>query len=166
MTVAYVCAKPDKYMELLKLRNQVHSIVDTDHLYRKKKPHITLVPSFKIKEGSKDRIKDIVSSYSLEGTKLRVERLSAYKTIDRPYVIRLNIDMPICDDIVSLRDELSPHSSVPLSTVDEYHITLVKTRGYWKTVSDDISNRIQREIENQSFPRELEVKNTKVTFRT
>lgn len=164
MTVAYVWAKPEKYMQLLQIRNRVHNVVDTDYYYRKQKPHITVVPSFKIKDDSKEEIIDIVRKSNLEGTQIDVGSIDAYESLDSPFAIYLNADIDQ-NEVKDLISELQQYSKVPITKPSNAHISLMKTRGCWDQVGEDVKNRLNHEANNQPNIDSLDIDSVKVEFK-
>jgi len=165
MTVAYVWAKPDKYMQLLKTRNRVHGLVDTDHYYRKQRPHITLIPSFKIQSNSRQQIVEKVAASGIEGTEIHVNGLEAHESTSNPYAVYLSVDIEGSEKIEQLTEDLQPYSKVPITSGVDTHISLFKTRGCWDEVPEEVSKRLSNEIEFQNTFDNLTIENVKVEFK-
>lgn len=165
MTVAYVWAKPNRYMQLLQLRNRLHDVIDTDFYYRKKKPHITLVPSFKINDGAESDIKSIVSSTTMQGSTVSVENIDVFKSIEQPFVIQLSVSLENPSEVSEMSSRLSDYSAVPINIPDNFHISLIKTRGCWDSVSQDVTERIQNELEYDPPFDTLNIERVKVSFK-
>jgi len=165
MTVAYVWAKPNRYMQLLQLRNRLHDVIDTDFYYRKKKPHITLVPSFKIHDGARDDIKSVVASTNIENTTVSVDNIDVFKSVEQPYVIQLSVGLENPNEVLEMGSNLSDYSAVPINIPDNFHISLIKTRGCWDNVSEDVTERIQNELEYDPPFDTLNIEKVKVSFK-
>jgi len=165
MTVAYVWAKPDKYMQLLQIRNRVHGLVDTNYYYRKQRPHITLIPSFKIYGDSREAIVEKVASSQIEGSKIHVNGLEVHEDTDNPYAVFLSVDIEDSKKVKNLCDKLEPYSRVPINSGVDNHISLFKTRGCWDEVPQEVSDRLSNEIKFQNTFDDLTIENVKVEFK-
>lgn len=164
MTVAYVSAKPSKYMSILYKRNSIHNVVDEGHYHRKQKPHITLVPPFKIKPDTKQDIKEEVSELDIKGCELVDKGLSVHESPEKPFALYIETDVEELNKVEEMRDRLQQYSSVPITEPSDPHISLFKTRGYWDSVPDSMVEKIENEIEFYNPLRDIEVDQVKLRF--
>lgn len=166
MLRAYVWAKPENILQFKTVRDEVWKVTKAEEYYVKKEPHITLIPPFSVKDGCKKDVKETFESFDIVGCDICVGSLSVYQNIHLPFVVMVNIEMSCSDKIDQLRDELSQFSRGNPTEVDNHHITLFKTQGWWSEIDDFRKRILQNEIMGRPRMKNTEVGSAYLNFRS
>lgn len=146
MNRVYVSGRLTNELQLKQLRNYLWVATDAHEYYKKKDPHITLIPGFSAKEGHIEDVRDVIENYRFSNTKVTVRTLSVYENIHKPYVVQLDVEHNFHNEIEELIDQLSEYAKTDIDYPDSPHITLYKTEGWWDTIPRDKRKRLQEEI--------------------
>jgi len=164
MPRAYISAKVNDELHIKNLRDQLWNITNADGLYRKKTPHITVVPPFTVKNGHEHYVKSLVEDCKLEDRPVKINTIGTYLNIHKPYVVLLYVDVTIKDVRNKLINELEEHTQGKIIQPVEPHITLFKTQGWWDSVDEKVKQRLQREILNRNSFKDTKIRDVNVEF--
>jgi len=165
MTRVYISAKPDKYLYVKSLRDELWRIVDARYDYMKKDPHLTVVPPFSIDDDKTDEVDEIVSNMRLKGKEIEVNGLSVYKNIHRPRVVMLDINVDIENEREQLKNELKGITNSKIRDPVEPHITLFKTSVNSSDVSDKLKQSLQNEIHRRSSFMDMTIESVSAEYK-
>lgn len=160
----YISASVKDELRLKEMRNLIWLRTKAQEYYKKKTPHITIVPPFTVENENLDSVESIVSNYNLEGSSIDVKSLSVYENIHKPYVVQLDVQHNIHSLIDSLINELDNVAKSHMTYPASPHITLFKTQGWWDTVPDEIKRKLQDEILVNKFP-DTEISSVSIQVR-
>lgn len=153
----YVSGKLKDELKIKQLRNYIWVAVNAHEYYRKKDPHITIVPPFNVEEDDISTVESIIDDKRFKGHDIEAKTLSVYENIHKPYVVQLDVEYNIENKIESLIDELEPYASGQIRKPKSPHITLFKTQGWWDTVPQETKESIQYEIVSTVSIRDTEI---------
>lgn len=148
------------------LRDYLWVVLDAREYYKKKTPHLTLVPGFTVDKNDLPEVKRIISDKDFRRKKVRVNTLSVYENLHKPYVVQLKVDYDIHDEITELVEELRPYAKGKVREPTSPHITLFKTTGWWDTIPREKRSRLQEEIVSTAGIRDTEISSVKVSVKS
>jgi len=165
MARAYIGASLEDDLRLRGLRDEIYNSINSPRHYKKKTPHITIIPAFSVDPEHRDRVEELVHSSSLPGTPVRCENLAVWKNISVPRVVMLNVDVNIEDErhimMSGLREIGVDNIPDPVSP----HITLFKKYSTDVETPRQTRKKIQEEIYSRhTFP-DTRVLDTFVDFK-
>lgn len=158
MKRAYVSAKLKDELPLREQRDTIWNVINGSAYYKKVDPHITVIPPFTMKEGHEKDVKREVEQVDLKGTEVRMKEVDVYESIDKPYVVLVQVDTEIREKQLSLKESLEQYANGGIIQPPEPHITLFKTLGFWDDLPDGLSSRLEREINNRRPVRDTEIR--------
>lgn len=165
MKNVYVEAKIHDESRLCRLRNEIYDNIGGQYYYRKKSPHITLVPPFYIDEDDICGLEEYIENTDIVGTEVRTQHLKVWESLDRPKHFMLDVDCDIDNevrDLVEHVNELRSHlGDMPVP----YHITLFSRAGMWESAPDVLKHSIQESIADFNGIGNTEISDVRVTRR-
>lgn len=165
MTRVYISAKPDKYLYVKSLRDELWRIVDARYDYMKSDPHITVIPPFSIDDDKTDQVDEIISGLRLKGQDVKVNGLSVYKNIHRPRVVMLDIEVDMESEREYLKKELKKLTDSNIRDPVNPHITLFKTSVNSGDVSDKLKQSLQNEIYRRSSFMDMSIESVSAEYK-
>jgi len=141
----YISGNVKDEMRIKQIRNLIWTRTKAHEFYKKKHPHVTLVPRFSVKDKNLEEVKSIVDQTSFEGEELEVTSLCMYENIHEPYVVELNLRHDMESKIDSLVKQVDSCVSSSVNYPNSLHITLFKTQGWW----DDIPVRLKKKLQDE-----------------
>ncbi|EGQ44123.1 MAG: hypothetical protein J07AB43_01820 [Candidatus Nanosalina sp. J07AB43] len=162
MDRVYVSGRLTNELQLKQLRDYLWVVTGAEEFYKKKKPHMTLVPGFTVKDGRMDRVRNIIDNHRFRNRKIQVNRISVYENIHKPYVVQLDIEHGFHDELEHMIDQLDRHAKTSINYPNSPHITLYKTKGYWDTIPRDRKKRLQEEIMSGVGIRDTQISRVKI----
>jgi len=148
----YISASVKDELRFKQIRNLIWARTNAQEYYKKKTPHLTIVPAFGVQHENLDDVKSIVDDASFKGKDVTVDTVSVYENIHKPYVVQLNVSHDFHNEIDNLISQLEEYSHGNIRYPASPHITLFKTKGYWDTVPEDMKLRLQNEIMVTQLP--------------
>lgn len=150
---AYVGARLTDESRIENIRDSMINGSDGHGFYRKVKPHITIVPPFRIPEESVEDAKRIVDSIDIRDKSVEVLGTGVWKNIHKPYVVLLDIGVNYEKERNELVNGLDSVGAINFKEPVNPHITLFKTKGFWKDIPEDIKYPLQEQIcKNRHIP--------------
>jgi 2'-5' RNA ligase len=146
MNRVYISGRLTNELQLKQLRNYLWVVTDAHEYYKKKEPHVTLVPGFNVKDKHVQDVRDVVDNYRFVNRKIKVNSLSVYENIHKPYVVQLDVEYNFDNEIDELIDQLREYAKTDIDRPASPHITLYKTEGWWETIPREKRKRLQEEI--------------------
>lgn len=147
------------------MRNILWTRTNAQKFYHKKRPHLTLVPAFGVKEDHVDDVKALVDDFDFKGHELKVSTLCLYENLHKPYVVQMNVEHSMGQKIDELIGKLSQYSTTTIKDPASLHITLFKTQGWWDTVPREMKERLQDEVMLSQLP-DTEISEVKVDVKS
>lgn len=161
----YVSGRLKDELQLKQLRDYLWVCINASEYYKKKEPHITIVPAFNVKDDDIDDVKDVIRNIRFDGESVAINTLSVYENIHKPYVVQLDIEYSIESKIDALISQLSKYATNGIKYPNDPHITLFKTQGWWDTIPLDKRRRLQKEISSTTGILDTEISSIKIEVR-
>ena len=165
MNRVYVSGKLEDELQIKQLRNYIWVATNASEYYKKKDPHITIVPAFDVPDQHLSKVKEIINQKRFKGEHIDVNTLSVYENIHKPYVVQLDAEHSMHSKIQRLIRELQPYAERDIRDPPSPHITLFKTQGWWDTVPDEVKVAIQFEVMSNVGIRDTEIRGVKTEVR-
>lgn len=146
MDRVYVSGRLTNELRLKQLRNYLWAAIDARKYYKKKEPHITIIPGFAAKDGRLEKVESIINNHEFSNRHIKVNTLSVYENIHKPYVVQLDVEHEFHKEIKQLISKLQRHAKTDITYPNSPHITLFKTEGWWDTIPRENRKRLQEEI--------------------
>jgi len=150
MSQVLVNARPDKYIQLLRKRNQLSSLFEADGYFRKSSPHITLFKRFKIEDSDESKVKEIVRNNDIDIDSMESYGLSSGNSLTSPRAIFIDVDLDIQDELETLAPKLENYAKTPVKPITDHHITLLKSRKWWDELPESMQKCLDREIQHHT----------------
>lgn len=166
MPRAYISARVKDELRIRQLRDQLWSITKAHKFYKKKIPHVTVIPPFTVKSGCEERVESLVEDTELKGREVKVNSVSVYQNIHNPYVVLLDVDVNIQDVRNELLTELPEYADGRIVEPSNPHITLFKTQGWWEDVDKDVKDKLQQEIMHRKMLADTSISHVEIDFKT
>lgn len=166
MPRAYISARVKDELRIKQLRDRLWMMTDARRFYKKKNPHITVVPPFTVKEGCEREVERLVDDCPLKGREVEVNTLGVYENIHKPYVVLLDVDVEIEEVRNNLIDDLQQYVDGRIIEPVRPHITLFKTQGWWDEAEQDVKETLQYEIMNRHGFKNTEVSRVVAEFKS
>lgn len=157
----YISGNVKDEMRIKQIRNLIWTRTQAHEYYKKKHPHVTLVPRFNVEDENLEEVRSIVNDTSFKGEKLKVRNLCTYENLHKPYVVEFDIAHSMHDKIDSLVTDIDDCVRSSVKYPNSLHITLFKTQGWWDTVSDNMKRRLQNEVMHTNIS-ETEVSDVRI----
>jgi len=165
MARAYIGASLEDDLRLRGLRDEIYNSIGSPRNYKKKTPHITVIPPFSVESEHKDNIRELVNSSSLPGEAVRCRNLAVWKNINVPRVVMLNVGVNIDDERHIIKSGLKQIGVENVPDPVDPHITLFKKYRTDVETPRQTRKNIQEEIYSRhTFP-DTEVLDTFVDFK-
>lgn len=158
MKRVYIAARLQHELVLRSIRDSIYNKIEGYTHYRKKDPHITIVPPFKVHSKDLDKVYDAMDSVDIVGKNVDVTGLSVWRNIHKPHTILLNVDCDIDDDRITLKDKVEDISVDGIRRIVRPHITIMKSNGWSQDLDIDIKRSIQNEILYRNYYPETQIK--------
>jgi len=165
MESVYVEAKLKDQSRLCRLRNKLYSSVNGSYYYKKKSPHITLVPPFYINEDDIGRLEQYIGELGIEGEEVITKDLMVWNSLKEPMHFILDVE---CDIDSEVRDLVECVNSLRTQLGDmpvPYHITMFSKTGMWNTAPPALRSDIQSAIMNFDGIEDTEISEVRVNRR-
>jgi len=159
---AYISITLSDEFRIRTLRESMLNHIDGEKLYKRLKPHITLIPPFQLRQGTQAKAQKAVNSLDLEGTVVRVRGASIWNSLKQPYVVMLDIDADIESSQDKLLTELRNLNAKNAEKPVRPHITLFKTKSYWDTLPDTKRAKLQTAVKRNRIVQDTEVESVEL----
>jgi len=162
MNRVYVSGRISDELQYKQLRNYLWVATGAEEYYKKKEPHMTIVPGFSVEDRHIGDVKNEVNSAPFINKKVEVNSLSVYENIHKPYVVQLDVNHDFHSEIDSLMNRLQPYAKSEINKPVSAHITLFKTQGWWDTIPKPKRKKLQQEVMSTVGLRDTEISSLKV----
>jgi 2'-5' RNA ligase len=146
----------------LNQRNQIHNAVDDDTYFRKSSPHISLINRFKVQDEHLDDVVRLMEGFDIEGEPIKVNGLSSGGHFQSPTAVFADVELDIEKEITALIKELEEYSKTAVKQIDDYHLTYMRTTGWWDKLPPENQKRLRNELELTLPITDIEVKKVNV----
>lgn len=164
MNRVYVSGRLTNELQLKQLRDYLWVVTDAHEYYKKKEPHITLIPGFTVKRGHMEDVESVINNYRFSKREITVKTLSVYENIHKPYVVQLDVEYSFRNELQELIDQLREYAKTSIEYPASPHITLYKTEGWWDTIPREKRKRLQEEIMSSVGIRDTELSRIKMNI--
>jgi len=165
MESVYVEAKLKDQSRLCRLRNKLYSSVNGSYYYKKKSPHITLVPPFYINEDDIGRLEQYIDESGIEGKEVRTKDLMVWSSLREPMHFILDVECDIDNEVRDLVEHVNSLRTQLGDTPVPYHITMFSRTGMWSTAPSVLRNDIQNAIMNFDGTEDTQISEVRVNRR-
>lgn len=153
---AYIEAKVADDDAIKRLRDDLFSVTQPDSDFRRKDPHVTIIPPFTIDAKDIPKVDDILSESPLLGEPLPIAGVGIWPSVQNPRVVLLDVDIDLEEERERLLSKLRDLGAVDIAEPVNPHITLFKTDcGY--SLSERERRDIQRMVANNRDSWETEI---------
>lgn len=166
MPRAYVYATVEEELRIKELRDVLWNVIDAGRFYKKKDPHITVIPPFSVMGGHKKDVLEIVGSELVSDKKVEIETIGVYENIHIPYVVLLRVNADVYSIADNLRPRLERYTDNGVPEPVTPHITLFKTQGWWDEIDDELKDELQQEIMHRNTIRDTTMDRLYVEFKS
>lgn len=162
---AYICSGVTDELSIVSLRDTLYQQIGFNGEYYRKRPHITLVPPFSVKDGKEKDLKKAVRQVRLAGKEVKTERVGVYENIHNPHTILLRVQVDIEEEEKQIREHAKRYSNSKVRERASPHITLLKSRINEQDLDRQKKRRLQEEIKNRVALRDTELTKPNVVIR-
>lgn len=161
----YVSGRLKDELRIEQLRDYIWVRTNAREFYRRKDPHITILPGFKVSDEDLESVKRAVDVMSFENEPIQINTVGVYENIHKPYTVQLDAEHEMHDKIDRLIKTLEEYETSGLRHPDSPHITLFKTQGWWDTLPRDMKKSIQHEVMSSLMLKKTSISSVEIEVR-
>lgn len=161
----YVSGRLKDELRIEQIRDYIWVRTNAREYYRRKDPHITIIPPFTVSDSEIEDVEDEIKSVTFRGEKIEIKTVGVYENIHKPYTVQLDVEHDMHSKTDRLISTLSQYDTSGLRHPNSPHITLFKTQGWWDQVPEDMKKSIQHEVMSTLMLNETEISSVDIEVR-